>query len=612
MFRLKFDKFFLFTSIIFLLFSIYIADKLSYSIVRNKIYDSYNPESYILDEPSIQKEFYIPVKTNNLIKLHVPFFSESDNLNFRIECFYKDKNLPCHTEIFLNKNDIKYFDVSFYPSLHNLKYKEIKLCMSFSENVNLLYTDESLDSVEYKQYGVGSKKIQIFIFVVFLFGCVLFICLLILFLQKGMHPYNLYLILALLFGVVNIFVVPPLNQPDSITHYESIYNFSNIILNKKCENDYILKRVCDLNFLPDYYNEDYSVKGHTWTGDVKAFLKFFMENYSNDYDTSLVRVPKYVTVSPRLEYLQQALLMSLGRIVGFNQFLLYFFVLWGNYFLMIFIMHQAIKISGDNYLIFFFCALNPVILYVTQSITYDAIVVSLSLLVIAMAYKIFTAEVVSKKTVIISVFCALLLFPMKTIYFPISMLVFIALFDRYGYKIKINKKYILAFLLLAIILIFIILACKYIGRNSVNYSIFDFVKNPVSSFMIFLRTLFGGSEWYEFSSSILEGYGITGILPLVLVTMFSCSHRLTKKQLYIFVAVYILVSLLLFIVAFQWTDKGNMIIWGLQTRYFYPILPIFMLCLQCYAQGKIMLDKKYALFIISLCYFSKLLTFIRF
>ena len=84
MFRLKFDKFFLFTSIIFLLFSIYIADKLSYSIVRNKIYDSYNPESYILDEPSIQKEFYIPVKTNNLIKLHVPFFSESDNFKKQI------------------------------------------------------------------------------------------------------------------------------------------------------------------------------------------------------------------------------------------------------------------------------------------------------------------------------------------------------------------------------------------------------------------------------------------------------------------------------------------------------------------------------------------------
>ena len=474
--RKKGTPFFLFVSVIYLCFSVYISDKLSFAIVDNKVYDTYSPKSYFIEEYTNKQKIELKITSQNLTGLHIPFISENDNIKYTVEVIANDQKLSCDTQIRTNADGINFFDIKFYPSITDFKEKILNVSIISSCGISFLYANanKEMTSLEYKQYGFGTKKIQIFLFTVFFIGCILFIFLLYIFLKKGIKPCNLYLILSILFGFINIFVFPPLTQPDAITHYESIYSFSNKILHKSTAEGYILKRHCDLNLLPDYYNDGYAVKNHTWTGSVKSFLLHIMNNYSSSFDTSLVKVPKWITVNPRLEYVPQAIFMTIGRSIGINQFLLYFFVLLGNYTLMVFIIYFTIRYAGDNYIIFFLLGLNPKILIIIQSVSYDAITFSMSLLVASLAYRIFVYDKISKKTIFVSIASSMLLFPMKVVYFPVSLLIPLGLLIKYKNKMEFYKKYakyISIFLCFSVLLLFFIFYAKYDSGQFTHYSI---------------------------------------------------------------------------------------------------------------------------------------------
>ncbi len=584
---------------------IFIADKITFSLVDNKIYESSDFSEKSI-KVSTQTDCYnIVIRTNNLTKLHLFYRNVTNSSKLDVQ-FPELKNASYTIKQLEHTDSISYIEVSFNPSIKKQNGKTLSIKVNSDVPLQFLTRADS-NEIVHKQYGFSLTISRVIFIFVFLF-CICFALLIIYLVKKCKSPHKLYFFIALIFGGINLFVSTPLGQPDAVTHYESIYNFSNKLLGIESPDGFIMKRKCDLELLPEYYDENMRVAGHTWVGTMKSFVVKVATEFSMSPDCSLVPVERYMTVSPRLEYLPQALLMTLGRLLKLNQFLVYFLVVLGNYLLMISLISLAIKYSKDNYLLFVLLGLHPGIIGMIQSVTYDPIVYSFSLLVISLAFYNFTTENVSKKLKIFSIVTALLLAPMKTVYFPISLLLLISLIYR-EFDYEKNKK-VYKSALFGVLLLFIYLIIRYSQRYtglSTNYTISFMLHHPVKAFFTFLRTLVNGTDWFNYRSSLLFTNSILLNTLMVYVLLNPVSDKMNIKQIGLFLLAYILIFLFLFCVAFSWTPNSEKIIYGLQNRYFSPIAALFFVAFQQMIPCKLIINKKISFCLIILTCFIMLM-----
>lgn len=601
----------IFCVILYLFCSLFISERLTYLLVDNKVYDSCDFSNYKIQETSQEDIVSFSIETNNLTKFHL-FYKDLGNLS-KISVRFADlENLSYTLDSFSYDDNISYVEVVFNPPLKKKNGFQLSFSV-FSNDKVLLLTDSSENNKLFlKQYGF-SYKISFLIFVVLFIFCIGFACFTFFLVKHNIQPHKLYLIFAVILGGINLLVSTPLGQSDAITHYESIYNFSNKILGIDSPDGYIMKRRCDLEFLPGYYDDNMNVVRHTWLGTMKSFYIYTASHFSMSPDCTLVPVKKYTTVSPRLEYFPQALFMTLGRILRLNQFFVYFLVVLGNYVLMMVIISLAIKYAKDNYLLFLLLGLHPSVLMSIQSVTYDAIVYSLSLLVISLACYNFTTEIVSKKFKVCCCIPAILLAPMKTVYFPISILLLLSIYNKRLEKLKDRKvyKYILITGLFLFILLISLFAIKYNGNNTV-YSISYILNHPLKSFMTFLRTAVSGAQWYDYRLSIMFTNSFILNALLVYVLLCEVKNELTPKQQILLFITYLLIFIFIFCVGFVWTATGERLIWGIQNRYFAPIAPLLFICFQHLNIGRITVNRKISMGIIFITCFVILMMRIRF
>jgi len=193
-------------------------------------------------------------------------------------------------------------------------------------------------------------------------------------LRTNLIPEYAFASLALIFGLILVFVTPPLQVPDENQHYFRSYQIAEFKFFKYAETiPASLKQVADsvqrLNF---GLFEKMGPKDRESLSQIKLMPENRIQMATLDY------------IVP---FLPQGLGMMVGRIVGASPLSLIYFGRIGNLLVSILLIFFAIRAIPVSKWLLFLLALMPMTLYQMASLSYDVPTLGLTFLLIALILK---------------------------------------------------------------------------------------------------------------------------------------------------------------------------------------------------------------------------------
>ena len=555
--------------------------------------DSDNAKFTSIVEPFEAK---IRLSTKNLTGIHLLVQSndgkdlENDDFTIQInnipESQYKFKIENHNNETsflkfdFANTRNHKYFD------------KELNIKIQ-SDKATLKILDDN--QIVYKEYGTISIIPKILIPLLIIISLIFFYFV---FKSNSWKKETKFLFFSMILGSVYIFVRPPCSLYDDLIHYDVAYNMSNIMMGygNAQETGVLPKRECDLNLLPHYYPNEYFDHPHNWSNG--NFAEYYLHLAKNIFNTDGMNVvdsyADKVIIKPQRAFLFSSLAITLGRLLNFNQFLLYYFGAFVNFFIGILLIYFSCK--KNKFLdknIILILSLFPVVLLELGSYSYDSLLISVAFAVINYSIYYFYSEKKSKKDLIILIALCLFLFPIKTIYFPISLLyIFMLIWSKIKrFYPKFLPHTILILLGCYGILYLITLipgvpfihnqGTNYIDSSCQNYSIAYIIQNPIFLFKIIINSFLSESyansihDFFFFVPKTTDFLPIMKQLYVILfISLFFIKNRIKNLFKIPNILVFVLVSIFIYIVCITWTAIGKTTTWGFQARYLLPVLPL--------------------------------------
>lgn len=236
-----------------------------------------------------------------------------------------------------------------------------------------------------------------------------------------------YAVLALVFGSLFVFLNPPFQVPDEASHISRIYELSEFPFSKgdRTIPASIVKLDSMLSRLQS--NPD----GKTSKTEILSMAKVKLEpTVRREGGGPNFTVP----------YLPQLLGFAIGKIFSPSPLVWMYFGRFFNLVLSILLVFLAIRIAPFSKWLFFLLALMPKTLYMMASLSYDALVISASFLLIALfLHYAFKAEKIKWRDIGLLLFLLVLLALSKPPYFIIGFLFLIIP----AWKIKSLSKYLL-------------------------------------------------------------------------------------------------------------------------------------------------------------------------
>jgi len=426
----------------------------------------------------------------------------------------------------------------------------------------------------------------------FIFDCVfILIILIIFFIMKNISIEYLYLLTGLGIGLFYLLIMTPLSIPDEPHHYHSTHLLVNNLLLQ--ENKYISKSIYfDYSNLPGHYNAS------------SEYIRFANEGIHRVNNFIDVNIPKPYNIDFFICYLPQAFGVFIGRLLNLNFFGVFYLGRLTNLLFYIFCVFLAIKSVNEFKLPFFITGLLPMTLHQAASFSYDAFINGISIVFISYFIRIlYETKKLQIKNIIILSITGILLAPAKIIYFPIVLLVFLALPEYFG--LKKSKGYILATGMIIIGIAMITLfnynklsvmtsqpeELNWEGQH--NYKVSFILEHPLQTIKIFFNT-FNSQVIYYFQSmigrflsgltlAIPEWYVLTFSLILFSSVFYNKKRTWTPKYLHKGLFLLIIISVILLIILSMflgWTSDIREIILGVQGRYFIPLIPLGLLFLR--------------------------------
>jgi uncharacterized membrane protein len=464
-------------------------------------------------------------------------------------------------------------------------------------------------------------------FKIFLFFLTSLLALLIVFAKKlklfidklTIIPEKIYLILALIFGLSLVFITPPLQVPDEDQHIYRSYQLAefNIFQFNPTVPASLVK-------LSDKFSRmNFNSFEKTSVDEILSQKKVEL----NPQNRAQPYVPKYI-----FPYLPQALGMFIGKTLNLSPVILLYMGRIFNLLFSILLIYFAIRTAPFFKWIFFLLGLMPMTLYLYASLSKDAMIISLSFLLIALFLRFAydQQKKISIKDYVILFAISFLVAATRSIYaILIGMFLLIPVY-RIGYL----KKYIIVFMSL-IITVFLatqigalkplfqpkdaastqptinlplstnalsspIPAEKFKGSdpppvpegiNFIEQKRF-ILNNPIQylgimldSFFIYKRALYldsfiGILGWLNkaLPTWLINFYLLILIIAALLFSNKDVKIGLTNKIIIasIFIAGVILIETGIYLI---WTPVGQNYIEGVQGRYFIPYAPLFFLLL---------------------------------
>ena len=313
-------------------------------------------------------------------------------------------------------------------------------------------------------------------------------------------------ILLLGLGLCYILIFSPFSEPDSRYHYPSSYMLSNIMTGEK--NIGVMEYTLDT--IAAHYNADSNfvyVMQH-YRDNENSFEEYCFTNRQNNLNHPIV-------------YVATALGITIGRIANLSYMQVYY---WGrliNLLLYTIIVLISIHVTPKFKYTILFTALLPMCMQQATSYSYDMIINGISFLIMAYLLHIYyeCQRVTWRQVIFLAVFYALLI-PVKGVYLPLLLLLFIIPKERYdGKKDFIKKNMIVIMSGFGSIFIIQLAGLKSIlMRNGVYmgkqvYSVSDAIMRPLLSVKIMIRTMYENGWDYCLEIAGKRMAGLSLLIP---------------------------------------------------------------------------------------------------
>ncbi len=383
-----------------------------------------------------------------------------------------------------------------------------------------------------------------------------------------------YLVLAITFGILILFLFPACNGHDEGVHYARIYDLSkgHMLVNSKGKWPIIKMptKIYDVEFIR--YDEVQSVYNKV------------------PFEPTTKVNGEYTSVYSIFSYLPEVVGFKLISFFTNNAFILYYFTRLSNLLFCIFMIYYAIKIIPFGKKTMMFIGLLPSVIKTSCIVTADGILLSSFMLFIAKILQLaYTDKKVEKTDYLILLITGIFVAMSKLIYIPLCMLLVLIPLNRKEKGLKRNLIIVFTICLFMAMFWNILASINLLSGQGVNvmyylkyYSthIIEFVQITIHTFIIyigrFINDIFGGTnEWY--GTAIKDG----GIVPIVylisyIMLVLNGENKLNKRDRYIIFGLIIVTYLLIStVMLFTCTPVHFESILGIQGRYFL----VFLICI---------------------------------
>lgn len=396
--------------------------------------------------------------------------------------------------------------------------------------------------------------------------------------KKGMDLENLFLVTAGFIGILFIIVVPPYAEHDGEAHFNTIYNYSNKLLGYEVSGEprQIKKEEKDI------FGDKFGYRARR--GEFYSISQMIRDD--SIYDDNMYEVHELgldLSSFP-IEYIFSIAGLTIGRIMGIKIIYIYYLTRIFNFSSYLLLTYWAIRLIPIYKHTLFVIATLPMALMQAASVSYDAMVMGTTFLFVSLCLYLTQNHIRKSHLVIIAFLSGCLIYNKSAAYFPLMGLVLLIPFKK-----QFNKKQRFLFWIMEIGFILFAVADSFTGNiaeQAGNYSIFYSIEHPLwfieilghtiySNFDLYVKGLFGVSI---FGISTLE---TSFILCFSVIVILLCEYRRENNvairyignQRRIFILLCTLSSfLMIFLGAVSWTEIGSDLLWGIQGRYFIPLL----------------------------------------
>ena len=383
--------------------------------------------------------------------------------------------------------------------------------------------------------------------------------------QKNLHKIGLALII--IFGLMLVFLAPPMSFPDESIHFTRAELMSE---------GHMYPEATDKGF---YVNDYYFNMNQAQNGTTVLNHDF------NNPITDHKGYWEYTTDSPFYSYILSALGILLAKILNLTEIWALYFARIANLLLYGVVSYFMIKTIPKFKLPLLIIATIPLCLSQASSPSYDAFILTFSLVIITYFVKMYCEEI-NEKNLAIFFISILLISLIKPPYILLSFLTLVLPFKDRKYK---KYSLIISIILIAITIlsvssIFTSLFVQAAPASTVSRAgqlqsimsnpliIIDLAKNMIVSIPdLFIMK----SNYFHYTD--FEGYKFFNILYIIAFLAFSLFYKLDinldKNKRIILSIIFLIIYIGIYgILYLQWTPVGSNVILGVQTRYFLPII----------------------------------------
>lgn len=263
--------------------------------------------------------------------------------------------------------------------------------------------------------------------------------------------------IAILAGSLLIFLTPPIAVSDEGAHFINSYAIS------KGDFFYDVQDGMPGLKIPQSYvnfvNEHMRYCGQSQINEKYSFSQYINDSWEPTEATEVFHISSQRMINP-VGYLVSGLGMAVGRgllsLFSPSRILPYNLLLFGRIFNLLFyiiVTYQAIKITPIFKRTMLVIALMPMSIFQAASLSYDAIIIPVSMLFFAYATKLITFPIeykLQKKDIIAVLFAAFFLGGIKSVYLPFLLILLAIPFRRFK-----SKKRLFQYGVLLLIVVFI-------------------------------------------------------------------------------------------------------------------------------------------------------------
>ena len=414
-----------------------------------------------------------------------------------------------------------------------------------------------------------------------------------------LKPEKAFLVSGAALAVLYLLLLPPLSVPDEEIHLKQAYSYTNRILGEEGVEEGKLRME----------KEDFhALQMFETTPSLPEYDKIKEEIMKTGREEGAVEIPHSDTRAPFLTYLPGVAGILFGRILGCNGLLVIYLGRICSILCYLAAMYWFIRILPYGKPAGFILAMLPMTIQQCCSYSYDSVVIEAAFLYLAVLFRLIYQKDPIKKTQIAAyvIFMILLSVCKGGTYMPLCLLTLLIPWDRFGSK---KKKWIFTGVMASAAIaafmgstlrsvLFVVspteeqAAGAYLAGET--YGTAGLLENPMEFITLSVRTLFLSGDglietmfgmqlgWLDIYVSRIVIYGLLLLLILSALKVEDGNCRFAPEVAFSHKMLYLVVTLLsaamIFVSMFiSWTPRESKEIFGIQGRYFLPLLPIAIL-----------------------------------